>query len=369
MGKDKGIRIAVMTKQLDNWVSGSGHHLDEMMKHVLGQNPGDMDFTFVHYRESENPLYREVRELIVPRDPLGASRILRKEGFHIVHYSNLSVFAPLWGVRAKKTATVHGIEEILFPRGFSLVHRLHETRYRPLLMRRMDGIATVSRICKRFLSRRYGIPAEKVFVTPNALSPAYRPLSDAERRAVLPGKVGRNYVLHISRYSARKNPRTIMEGFARFIRDTGEDCFLVCAGKGWDGKEARALARGAGIAERYHAPGFISEEDAVELLNGARVFLFPSYAEGCGMPNLEAMACGCPVITSSVFAIPEITGGAALLLSRPDAAEELAAGIRRLLADGDFRAELIRRGFERARFYDWNESARTLIRYWRGLMA
>jgi glycosyltransferase involved in cell wall biosynthesis len=368
MGNGKRIRVAVMTKQLDNWVSGSGHHLDELMKHVLRLSGGDMEFTFVHYKKSENPIYREVNELIVPRSPFAASRIIRRKRFDIVHYSNLSVFAPLWGVEAKKTATVHGIEEILFPRGYSLVHRLHETRYRPLLMRLMDGIATVSERGKRYLAARYRIPAEKIFVTFNAVSPAYRVLPPEERRPVLPAALGKNYILHISRYSERKNPRTIMKGFARFIRETGKDYFLVCAGKGWDGKEARRIAEGEGILDRYHAPGFISEDDAVELLNGAGVFLFPSFAEGAGMPNLEAMACGCPVITSNVFAIPEITGGAALLLSRPVAAGELAEGIRRILEDEPFRRDLVSRGFERAKAYSWDESARTLIRYWRGLV-
>jgi glycosyltransferase involved in cell wall biosynthesis len=337
------------------------------MKHVLSQNTGDMEFTFVHYQKSENPIYRLVHELIVPRNPLVASAILRKKAFDIIHYANLSVFAPLWGIKAKKTATVHGIEEILFPQGYSLIHRLHETRYRPLLMRLMDGIATVSYTTRRYMINRYHLEPDKIFITTNGLSPCFKILSETERKT--PELRGKKYILHISRYSARKNPKTIIQGFAEFIKETGLDYFLICAGKGWDNAEALKTAERTGIKDRYYAPGFISEAGAVQLLNSAEVFLFPSFAEGFGMPNIEAMACGCPVITSNVFAIPEIVGDAAYILTRPDSAGELAQGIIKIVKDEEYRNLLIRRGLEKIKKYSWDDSARNLIQYWKKLVS
>jgi len=358
-----------MSKPLDNWKSGSGHHLDELMKNVLDLNDGSFDFTFVHYKKSENAIYDRVHELIVPRNPFLASTRLRKENFDIIHYSPLSVFAPVWNIRAKKTATVHGIEEVLYPQGYSLVHRIHDMRIQPMYMRMMDGIATVSQTSRAYFIENYRIKPERVFITTNGYGKAYRVLGDKDDKTLALNGLDRKFILHISKYSQRKNPVTIIEGFARFIRETGFDFQLVCAGSGWNGTEARQIARNCGLGDRYVAPGFIDETMAVRLLNKAEVFVFPSFAEGFGMPNIEAMACGCPVITSGIFAIPEIVGDAATVLAQPDDAEEFSLAIRQIVTDSGYKKALVERGLERAKLYNWTDSANAIMNYWKGLVS
>ncbi len=362
------IRIAVMSKPLDNWRSGSGHHLDELMRHVLDLADGSMEFTFVHYKTSDNPIYSRVRELIIPRNPFTSSRLLKKENFDIIHYSPLSVFAPVWNIRAKKTATVHGIEEVLYPQGYSLIQRLHDTKIQPMYMRAMDGIATVSETSKRYFVDHYRIPEDRIFITTNGLGEKYRVLDNKEKTSETQQAPVKKYILHISKYSMRKNPLGIFRGFASFIRDTKRDWQLVCAGSGWDGAEARQAAVDAGIGDRYIAPGFISEETAVSLLNGAAVFLFPSFAEGFGMPNIEAMACGCPVVTSGIFAIPEIVGDAACIVDKPDDYREIARALAKIVNDEEYKKTLVERGFERIIKYNWDDSARSLLAYWKSLV-
>lgn len=360
-------RIGVFTKPLDNWTSGSGHHLDELMRHLLDLNERKgrpVDLTFIHYAKSENPIYARVRELIVPRNPFSASRALRKESFDLLHYSPLTVYAPVWGVRAKKTATVHGVEEELYPQGYTFSQRFHARHLLPPYMRMMDGIATVSETSKRYFVEHYGVKPDRVFITTNGFSSDYRVLSGEGKKLPPDSGISKPFILHISRYSMRKNPIAIIRGFARFIGKTGLDYQLVCAGKGWDGEEARSLARGAGIADRYVAPGFISLELAVRLLNNANVFVFPSFAEGFGMPNVEAMACGCPVVTSNIFAIPEVVGDAAAIIDRPDDIDALAAAIARIETDAGYKKALVERGLERIRRYDWDASAQALLDGW-----
>lgn len=364
---DGPIRVGVTTKPLDNWKSGSGHHLDELMAHVLDLNERDygFEFTFIHYKKSENPLYARVRELVIPRNPLTAGLAVAREEFDVVHYTPLSVFAPMWGVSARKTATIHGIEERLFPRGYPLYHRLHEYWVQPLFMRAMDGIATVSETGRQWFIGHYGIRPDRIFVTPNAVSLAFRVLPpEAQGLADFPG-IDRPFVLHLSRFSERKNPRGVIAGFAEALRLTGKDFQLVCAGKGWEGAEALSMAQSLGIADRLVAPGFITEEQAVRLYNRAEAFLFPSWAEGFGMPNLEAMACGCPVITSGIFAIPEVVGDAAEVVSRPDDYPGIGEALARILTGEGHKKTLAERGFERVKAYNWNESARTLLEYWK----
>lgn len=359
------VRIGVLTKPLDNWKSGSGHHLDELMKAVLDLNDTlgkPVDFSFIHYAVSENPIYNRVREIIIPRFPAAASAIIRREGFDLVHYSPLTIMSPIGCLSCIKTATVHGIEEELYPEGYSLIERLHACYILPLWMRRMDGIATVSETGKRYFVEHYGCAENRICITTNGLSPSYRVLEDVKKEKI---------VLHISRYSKRKNPRAILSGFSHFLetrKNDRKEWKLVCAGSHWDDEEAYALASEAGIRDQYVAPGFVSEQDAVTLLNSARVFLFPSFAEGFGMPNVEAMACGCPVITSSIFAIPEVVGDAAILLKNPRDDYRLGLEIARIVDNPEMADSLRARGLERSRLYNWQDSARTLMTFWQSLI-
>ncbi len=151
-----------------------------------------------------------------------------------------------------------------------------------------------------------------------------------------------------------------MRGSRAFPRAT-RDIPSYAPGKGWDSEDVRAIASRLGIAESLITPGFIDERAEVELMNGAVAFLFPSFAEGFGMPNVEAMACGCPVITSSVFAIPEVVGDAAILLKDARDHDECAYALERVAQDSDFRNELVKKGLERAKRYDWDNSARILM--------
>ena len=119
--------------------------------------------------------------------------------------------------------------------------------------------------------------------------------------------------------------------------------------------------RALGIAERYVAPGFVPDHDVAELMNAASAFFFPSLAEGFGMPNIEAMACGCPVVTTPGFAIREIVGDAALVVEDPYDAPALASALHDVISDHDLSAGLVRRGLARVPRFSWKKSAERLL--------
>lgn len=263
---------------------------------------------------------------------------------------------------------MHGIEEVLYPAGYTLAQRLHETILQPAYMRRMDGIATVSNASKTYFASHYRVRPDRIVITTNGLGNAFRKMPSEELAGIELSIPPKSFILHISRYSMRKNPATIIGGFARFIERTGLDFNLVCAGKGWDGAEAHDFAEKAGILDRYVAPGFITEEMSVALMNRASVFVFPSFAEGFGMPNIEAMACGCPVVTSNIFAIPEIVGDAAIKIQKVDDCEELGSAIEKIVTNESFRADLVSRGFAQIGKYDWNESAKAILAFWKSIL-
>ena len=100
----------------------------------------------------------------------------------------------------------------------------------------------------------------------------------------------------------------------------------------------------------------------------ANTFVFPSWAERFGMPNVEAMACCCPVITSNIFAIPEVVGDAAIIISKPDAVDEVALALQQITSDSETKKTLVERGLKQCKKYEWKDSAETILGFWRKIV-
>jgi glycosyltransferase involved in cell wall biosynthesis len=378
-------RIGIITRSIDrSRKSGSGHHLAELLAHSVPR-AWDLDITLVHYRENDDPIYELAPELIIPENPLAAAARLRKAGFGLIHFSPLTIVSPIHFLPAKKVATIHSAEPMLLPEYYSRTKRLHSRFVIPCYARKLDALITVSETSRAYFAEHYRIPKERVHVTYNACSPAYRRLPASDLTPADKWPYPERYLFHISKFSERKNPWNLLRGYAEFLRrrraagarragaaapDAAEpEIKLVLAGSGWDGPEVRSFARELGIEDQLITPGFVGEEEVVELLNRAEAFLFPSYSEGFGMPNLEAMACGCPVVTSSAFAIPEVVGDAALKLKDPADWRGLAELIEKIVNDETLRTELVERGLRRAGSFSWEKSAETLLEVYRSLTA
>ena len=362
-------RIAVFTRPLDNWSSGSGHHLDQILNNALDLNNDRFDFTLVHYRRSDNKIYARARELVVPRNPVLASAVLRRENFDVVHYAPLTIYAPIWGIRAKKVATMHGAEQLLQPQFVGKLELAHEYFVVPAYARRMDRIVTVSETSKRFFIERFRIQRDRITVCYNGLANEFKTLQLGEVTAPERYGITRPYVLHVSKFSERKNPWVLLNAFARLVNEYEAPHVLVCAGGGWGDDAVLERARALGIAERYVAPGFVPVRDVAELMNGASLFVFPSLAEGFGMPNVEAMACGCPVVTTPGFAVSEIVGDAAVVAEDPQDAVGIARAMHRIVTDKPFRSALVAKGLARVSRYSWKESAERLLSVYQELIS
>jgi glycosyltransferase involved in cell wall biosynthesis len=371
-------RIAIITRSIDrSGTSGSGHHLREMVRHLIPQAP-DLDITLAHYGPSGDDVYSLAPELILPTNPFRAAAVLNSHQFDVVHFSPLTIVSPINGLRARTSATIHSAEPILLPEAYSWLKRFHSAQLIPRYARRLDALVTVSQTSRQWFATNYRVAPERIFVTYNACAPAYRRLSDEERAAagtlpVIPGP----FILHVSRFSERKNPWTMLQGFAGLLagteRESGAEqtlptnLYLVLAGKGWDDPEVLRRATELGIRERVITPGYVAEETVVQLLNRAEVFWFPSLSEGFGIPNIEAMRCGCPVITSAVFAIPEVVGDAAVVLDDPRDATGLAEATRNIVTNPAERNSLIQAGFAWSSRYSWQDSAGVLADVFREL--
>lgn len=371
-------RIALLTRPVDeNLGSGSGRHWYEIVKALLRLNR-EFSFTLAHYRESDNHIYRDVigrggEELILPRNPINASRVLERRGFDVIHYYLPTLFSPIYGVRARKVVTIHGAEPVLLPRYYRELHVLHDRYVVPAVTRAMDHIACVSHTTEAYARKHYPLwQAQRFSTIYNGVDPLFRPLGPGPHPANRRHRTGEHYFFHLSKYSLRKNPWTILAAFARFVQRRGaagdrREWRLAIGGSGWDNYRVRAFLKRTGMEDRIRLLGFLEREELPELYSGAQGFIFPSLCEGFGMPNVEAMACGCPVITSDAFAIPEIVGDAARIISPARNVPALVEEMNRIATQPEEREALSRGGIIQASRYRWEESAEELLRVYREL--
>lgn len=213
------------------------------------------------------------------------------------------------------------------------------------------------------MGRWLGRPATEFPVLPLAPAPDFRPLPEAEMaKALAPlGLTPDRYLLSVGSLEPRKNVGALLAAHAAFPDDLRRAFPLVLAGSpGWNNAELKAALEEAEAAGFVRRLGRVDRATLVALFSGAALFAYPSLAEGYGLPVVEAMACGAPVLTSNVSALPETAGGAAALADPRDP-EALAAAIAGLLAAPDERARLRARGLERAAGLSWRATAASLL--------
>ena len=230
-------------------------------------------------------------------------------------------------------------------------------------LQRATHVLTISASVAQEIVRHYGVSADRLTVAPPGVDlERFRPRSAADCAAVTERLgIDRPYVLFQGTLEPRKNIVGLVEAFERLPIALRRDHALVLAGRpGWldAGIQARiARAQQAGCA--VVTPGYVAEADLPALYSGARLFVYPSHYEGFGMPVLEAMACGTPVVTSRAAALLEVSGDAALHVEATDA-DALSAGMQDLLLDASRRDTLRQRGRSRAEHFRWETSGRVL---------
>lgn len=273
--------------------------------------------------------------------------------FHVTHH----LLHPPGGAsgRPRLTSFVHDPTCVLMPE----FHRASNVRYFRHFVRevlpRVAGVIVPSQAVKRDLVERLGIQDEKVTAIPHGVEEEFFPPGplEPERRAFdLPD----HYILFLGAMEPRKNLATLLEAYRLLPEDLRRAHPLVVAGaSGWKNKALRsALER-----EKPHgvrALGYVPPQALPLVYAGASVFVFPSLYEGFGMPLLEAMAAGAPVVTSNGSAMPEVVGDAGLMVD-PKSASELARAIERVLADPTLAASMAERGRRRARGFTWEKAA------------
>ena len=217
-----------------------------------------------------------------------------------------------------------------------------------------------------------GVHEDRVAVTLHGCEARFQPVADEASLRTVMAKydLPPHYVLALGNLEPRKNLTTLLQAFAR-LRQSAEvdpEIQLVLAGaRGWLDKPIYRTVRSLGLENVVCFPGFIEDDDLPAVYHGAAVFVFPSLYEGFGLPVIEAMACGVPVISSNTSSMPEVAGGAAMLVDPLDA-DQMAAAIVRVLGDEGLRDGLRQQGIARARQFSWEAAARQTLDLYASLL-
>jgi glycosyltransferase involved in cell wall biosynthesis len=259
---------------------------------------------------------------------------------------------------------VHDLALIRTPQFFNTRKRLLVRPLLPLVARGAVAVGTVSQASGRDVTALLGVAPERIVMLPGAPHPACHPPDDAAiARVRARYGIARPYVLTVGTLEPRKNLPMLLRAFDRLRRQTGTaaaELDLVTVGaKGWRDRELRAELALRLSSGHVHLLGYIPEEDLVALYGGAMMMAYPSHFEGFGLPVVEAMACGTPVVATDVEALHEVSGGAAILVP-PGDDQALAAEIARLAEDPDARATARRLGLARAATFSWEATAERL---------
>jgi len=266
-------------------------------------------------------------------------------------------------LRSRCVPVIYDFGFVHFPGRLQNKDHLFLKRYLPRTLRLARRVVVISECVKKELRNMYGIAPEKIRVLYPAVDHnAFHPEIPEDKRFSVRKKYGLDggYLFSLSTLEPRKNFAGLIEAYARLPEDVRTRLPLVIAGgQGWKNEDVFAAVRRPGLEGRVRFLGYIPEEERAPLMREADVFVLPSLYEGFGMPVLEAMACGTPVVTSDRGALPEV-GGDAVVYVDPLRPESIAGGILSVLENEDLRRRLSAKGRDRARSFQWAQSAQGL---------
>lgn len=388
----RSLRITINGYFLLRPATGSGQHLYYLLEGLDAVDESNR-YLVLYPRLGDSQIVRtphlgsnfEVREVHGPAERLGArfgklwweqvglAQACASVGTDVLHTPYFA--SPLFP-NSPTVVTVHDVIPMILPHYGSAWHARIYGRLVSASARRAGAIITVSHTSKQDIVRVLRVPEERVHVIYNAVDPRLHQVCD---EAALEGMrdahgIGERFLLYFGGFDERKNVARIILAYDAARTHFQQPCQLVLAGAlNLVGEhplypDPRPLIRQLGLEEQVIVTGRISEVEKPLLYSAATAFVFPSLYEGFGIPVLEAMACGAPVLTSNSSSLPEVAGDAALMVD-PASVEEMAGAMIRLVNEETLRDELRRKGFLRVGHFSWERSARETLAVYRQLLS
>jgi len=260
--------------------------------------------------------------------------------------------------KGRLIVTIHDVSFLHFPQCFGRFERLRQRILIPLNIKKADKILTDSNYSQEDITKNYNV-GKKIEVIYNGVAPNFRPLENLENKKELINKycISEKFILFVGRIDARKNVPSLIKSFLKLKEEKKIHHQLVIVGKeDFLPEQVKKEMKTMKYRKDIIFPGRLPEDYLPIFYNLADVFVYPTLYEGFGLPVLEAMACGCPVISSKVSSIPEIVGDSGLLVD-PLNVEELSCAIYRVIYNSDLKKELKDKGLKQAKKFNWYKTA------------
>ncbi len=273
-----------------------------------------------------------------------------------------------WAGRYKRVVSIHDAIAFRYPEGYPRLNNFLHRHYVPYTLRNVDAVVTVSDHAREDLNEFLGIPPPEVHVAPPGVSETFHPVADAESAEVARRfGLDRPFILSVGAKEARKNLPRLILAFEDLHRDLPEYQLALVGPTLWRHPISIDAIKARGVRDRVRLIEYVSDEELRALYSRASLFVHPSLYEGFGLPVLEAMACGTPVVASNSTSIPEVAGDAAVFFDPTDV-HALAEAMRHVLMDTDLQASLRAKGFERVSRFTWERAAETTAAVYRAVL-
>ena len=365
------MKIGLITNSIDEKSGGIGTYSYELIKNFSMMGVPN-EYYLIHHTPIDMDIYSTNNEILIKsysnfykatmwrmiNAPLKLKFIKELDLVHDPYeIGPLSFKMPF-----KKVMTIHDLTPIIFPHAFGLpivlLHKLLLTR----TLKTADKIITDSNSTKNDLINYFNIPEEKIRVILLAADEKFKPLSNKEiKEAKQKYNLNFPFILYVGTLEPRKNIPSLIKAFYKLKKKNLQYKLVIAGKKGWKYKEIFETIDKLNLQSDVVFTGYVPDEDLPALYNAADLFVYPSVYEGFGLPPLEAMACGTPVITSNTSSLPEVVGDAGIMVDPYDV-DRLADAMQEVLTDEGLRADMTKKGLGRAKMFSWEKCARETLR-------
>jgi glycosyltransferase involved in cell wall biosynthesis len=362
------MRIAVNTRfLLKDKLEGFGWFTFETLKRITQQHP-EHEFIFFFDRPYADKFIFSDNITPVVLPPMARHPILFKIWFNysvtwaLKYYKADLFFSPdgYLSLRTKipQVAVIHDLNFEHFPNDIPSSPRRYLLKHFPLFAKKAAHIITVSEYSKEDIIGKYGIKADMITVAHNGASDSFQPVSEEVKKRMQDTYThGYPYFIFVGALHPRKNIIRLLQAFERFKANTKSDTRLLLVGDFlWRDENFKMRFEQLTYKDEIHFTGHMETERLHEVLASARALTFVSYFEGFGIPLVEAMRAGTPVIAGKLTALPEVAGDAALYID-PYSVQSIEDGLTQMDADDELRETLIQKGIQRGPQFSWNTTA------------
>ncbi len=374
------MRIGINALQLTVRNSGVGQYINNMVSSLLSLSADQ----FIIYFSCGNKRteWLALMNVVLKETPYYKEQVILRNLYELFYFGleiRKDSLSLLWSPDTKAplkiptnipfVVTVHDLAIFREPETYQYSRVIYWRKLFKRAIHKASCVVAISHTTRNDLIELMNVSPQKIKVIYNGVNPFFRIIDDinfleqVSQKYCLPKK----FLLFVGLFSPRKNIAGILRAFSILKNKYQIPHQLVMVGeKGWLYQDDLKLVHSLDLEKKVFFTGYVEDEDLPAVYNLADAFIFPSLYEGFGLPVLEAMACGTPVVTSNISALPEVVGPAGILVN-PHNHEEIASGVYRLLSDRKLSSELVKAGLERSRQFTWENAAREMLMVFREL--